>query len=282
MENLEIHIEKLLQAAENMLSKPGMLKGRTSLQELVTGIRTGTNTETPGAQCKKLIDACEFALTTPGMIRGRGKTAGALETFKQANMKIIISPFCSSRDQGSCTVPLENKLPEILRNLPKAKMGYREGVLLVPIGTENFIGQIRTLQPGDALSGSYKARKEGETPRKEIRVAGMPNELVSVDVVLYSRETLAEGGENSDMTADYEVITFLTKISDKDQPMPPETLMANHFLDSGGTSTNMGDFEFVKALRESYEFWRGRALITPAASGYLAGLAHQNKTPDAQ
>lgn len=178
-------------------------------------------------------------------------------------MKIIISPFSKSRDQAACTRPLEDLLPEITANLHLAKPGYRDGVILVPISAEGFTGQIRTLEAGDTFTGSYKSRQEGETPRKEIRVSGTPDKLAAVDVVLYHRDTLAEGDENSDLTADYEVVTFLTKISDEEQPMPPETLMANHFLDSGGTSTRMTDSEFTEALRKSYAFWRGRALIAP-------------------
>lgn len=177
-------------------------------------------------------------------------------------MKVVVSPFCQSRDQNTCRVPLDTLVAEITGNFAKAQVGYRDGVLLIPVNPIPFIGRLRTLQPGDVLTGAYKARQEGEIPRKEIRVlSDVPDALVAVDAVLYRKDVLAEGNENSDLTADYEVVTFLGKISDEDQPMSPETLMANYFLDSGGTATNMSDSEFVASLGRSYAFWRGRAIV---------------------
>jgi len=186
----------------------------------------------------------------------------------KSNPKIVLSPFCKERDQASCKIPLENIVSEVAANFPNAKQGYRDGVLLVPINPTNFVSQIVQLQDGDRLTGKFKRRKENETPRKEIRVPAAPGcdhsycmPLVAVDVVLYSNSVLLEGKENSDMSADYEIITILTKVSYEDQPMPPETLMANNFMDSGGTQTHMSDEEFVLALKASYNFWKNKAII---------------------
>ena len=125
--------------------------------------------------------------------------------------KIIISPFCKNREQQTCDVPLESKIKDIHDNLPNAKPGYRDGVILVEVSPSGFRGQIRTLQSGDTLQGVFKPRQEGETPRKEIRTAGAPDPLAAVFAVLYHRDTLAEGDENSDLSADYEVVTFLAQ-----------------------------------------------------------------------
>jgi len=179
-------------------------------------------------------------------------------------MKIIVSPFCKSRDQKFCSVPLEDILPEILENFALAKKGYRDGVILVPIGTKNFKGSIVKLSENDNLTGSFRRRQDGEIPRKEIRVQDLePLPIIAVDVVLYSNEVLAIGNENSDISADYEVITILTKISEEDQPMPPETLMANHFRweGNGGTPTNMSPEQFEAALKKSYLFWHDKAIL---------------------
>lgn len=176
--------------------------------------------------------------------------------------KIIISPFCQERDQSYCEIPLGDLLPEIEANFHRSRPGYREGVILVPLHPKNFKGVIRTLQPGDFLIGKYESRTPGETPRKTIKSPCLrPDPITAVDAVLYSRTTLQEGNECSDLSADYEVITLLAKIDQAEQPMPPETLMANHFLDDGGTATNMSPEEFETALKKSYEFWRGRALV---------------------
>lgn len=189
-------------------------------------------------------------------------------------MKIVISNFCQGRDQNSCTIPLTDLLPEIEANFAQAKPGYREGVVLVPVNPAHFVGQIVTLHEGDTLHGSFKARQKGEAPRKEIRVIQPslftatrpiePDPLVAVDVVLYSNATLAEDNDNSDPSADWEVIAIITKISDEDQPMPPETLLHNHFGSDGGTKTNMDPAKFEADLRKSFLFWKDKAIIQPS------------------
>lgn len=194
--------------------------------------------------------------------------------------KVVISKFCQSRDQKACKVPLQDILPEIVENFDKAKPGYRDGVVLVPLNPERFAGQIVTLRDGDHLAGTFKPRQPGELPRKEIRIKAHDpigseptrehdngfskleaDPLVSVDAVLYSNATLAEDKDNSDHSADYEVIAIITKISGEEQPMPPDTLMANHFQLSGGTATNMTPEAFEAALRKSFLFWQDKTLL---------------------
>lgn len=185
--------------------------------------------------------------------------------------KIIISPFCKKRDQKYCNLPLEDIIKDVQDNFHNAKEGYRKGVILIPIDPKNFIGSIITLQAGDRLSGEFRPRQEGEEPRKEVRYSknstangcclAKPDEIVAVDVVLYSNATLAEGKENSDSTADWEVITFLTKINGEEQPMPPDTLMSDHFYASGGTNTHMSPEEFQEALRKSFNFWKDKTIL---------------------
>ena len=43
-------------------------------------------------------------------------------------------------------------------------------------------------------------------------------------------------------------------------PITPETLMYNHFGGDGGTDTKLSDKEFVKMLRDSFEFWKDKVL----------------------
>jgi hypothetical protein len=181
--------------------------------------------------------------------------------------KIVLSPFAKERDQGLCQIPLEEKVPLVLEKFPHAHAGYRPGVLLVPIPDIDFLGKIVTLREGDRLQGAFRRRKENEEPRKEIRVhppeqgGPHPARLTSVDVVLYHHDVLAEGNENSDPEADYEIIAFVPKITRGNQPMTPETLMANHFTTSGGTATGMGPQQFEAELRESFNFWKDKALL---------------------
>ena len=180
-----------------------------------------------------------------------------------SNPKIVLSPFCANRDQRLCRVNLLAIVVEVVANFSRAKAGYRAGVVLVPVSPENFIASVVNLKEGDPLVGSCRRRQEGELPRQEIRFDGEKEEQRpgAVDVVLYHNSVLAEGGENSDPTADYEIIAILTKLTTEEQPMNPSTLMANHFLDDGGTTTQMGDVEFVDALKKSYFYWRDKAVV---------------------
>ena len=162
-------------------------------------------------------------------------------------------------------MPLRSLLEEIQKNFHLGKAGYREGVVLVPVDPANFIGQIVILKDGDELIGKFSRRGDNEEPRKDVKVLRTDNvktaPLVAVDVVLYHHSVLEEDNDVSDPNADWEVITFLTKISEEDQPMPPDTLLANHFGASGGTNTLMDDQKFVNELRRSFEFWKDKALI---------------------
>lgn len=177
--------------------------------------------------------------------------------------KIIVSPFCKDRDQSSCDVPLESKLPEILANFDQAKPGYRDGVVLVPIGVDGFRARMVVLKQGVKFQGVYQSRFGDELPRKEIRAlpGSMAAPVLAVSAILYSREALLENNEGSDLSADWEVVAFQARLSEGEQPMPPETLMANHFQDEGGTATGMSPAEFEAALKESYFFWRDKVLL---------------------
>jgi hypothetical protein len=92
-------------------------------------------------------------------------------------------------------------------------------------------------------------------------VAEAKTEPLSVDVVLYHRDTLAEGGDL--VSQEWSVIAVLGKfcLEGVEEPMTPETLMANHFKDDGGTATGMTHEEFQEALRRSYFYWRDKAFL---------------------
>ncbi len=149
----------------------------------------------------------------------------------------------------------------------KRRPGYRAGVVLVPVPTKGFKAGVRILQEGDELQGSYKARRAGETPRKTLAyvspvpVAEAKTEPLSVDVALYHKNVLAEGGEI--VSPEWSIIAVLGKFCPEavEEPMTPETLMANHFQDSGGTATGMTSEEFQEALRRSYFYWRDKAFL---------------------
>lgn len=174
-------------------------------------------------------------------------------------MKIGFSSFFI-KTETHLGIPPEYLLSEITSNFSRFKKGYRDGVILVPISPVGFSCPIANLHEGDYLVGNFTSRVPGEEPRKKYFAPNKtPRPANFVDVVLYSREVLAETGEGS-KDVDWEIITILSKV-DENQPMPPATLCYNFFKLSGGTSTNMTNDEFVAAMKESFIYWKDKALI---------------------
>lgn len=184
--------------------------------------------------------------------------------------------FLGKDAEGNCDWPLLIK--EIRDNWSQQKSGYRDGVILVPVPTvlwddhgpgedgtaiNLFTCPIANLREGDVFTGAFERRRPTETPRKRVGVVrqSMPY-AAFVDVVLYRGDVLDEDVNNPRATdCDWEIVTLLGKLTDEDQPMPPSTLMANHFLADGGTDTKMSPEEFIAALRHSFEFWSGKAIV---------------------
>jgi hypothetical protein len=152
-----------------------------------------------------------------------------------------------------------------------AKPGYREGVLVVPVAPQGIYTSLTTLKEGDELVGTFKARREGEFPRKSItKPAGedwCKPEAKAVDVILYASTTLAEDGSNElpAIEGNWEIISVNGRPTEEEAPIAPMTLIYNHFhvdgSNDGGSSTGMTDKEFVEALRISHEYWKDKAFI---------------------
>jgi hypothetical protein len=158
---------------------------------------------------------------------------------------------------------------ELLRlvemNFDLAIPGYREGVVLVPVPPTNFVSGIAILEEGDELVGTFKARRPGELPVKEVRVDKYKSPAMKVDVVLYAHHVLVENDEHSS-DADWEIISINARPTFKEQPITPGALMRNYFQEKGGTDTKMTPEEFVEALRVSREYWRDKCLVVPLNS----------------
>ena len=143
------------------------------------------------------------------------------------------------------------------------KPGYRDGVLEVIIDPTDVMSGVVVLTDGAELVGTYKPRRVGETPRKEIRAKGahkMP--AATASVILYRTDVLAENGDNIlPMSAGgWEIVSLNASPVEGDIPIDPMTLMHNHFGSDGGTATGMSDSEFVSALRRGFEFWKNKAM----------------------
>lgn len=174
-------------------------------------------------------------------------------------------------------------LKRTISDWDKRVQGYREGVYIVPISNvEGFFTSTCILSEGDILYGEYKSRVPGEKPRKSVHVMnGKKSKAIKVDIIVYHRDVLAEGNENTRLFedtmfygrhkgpfAEYEIISINASISNGIEPMSPGTLMANHFhvngSNDGGTSTGMTDSEFVIALKESYLYWNDKSKAQPS------------------
>lgn len=186
-------------------------------------------------------------------------------------MQIIVGDFYIHNQErtqkGSVFTGTREELLEIVqRSWALRERGYRDGVWLVPVPGDSLhlfrSGEVELVE-GDELAGVYTARKPGEVPRKSL-VAKIPVErrpiATSARVAVYEEWVLAESPGHVVRDCDAEVVTVLAQAHDLRAPMTPDTLMANHFGDSGGTATNMSPEQFEAALRDSYTYWRGRAV----------------------
>ena len=189
---------------------------------------------------------------------------------------IHLNSFCSNRQTEESTLThweVSNtrliELAEAEVEAGRTRAGYRDGVVLVSIDPAGFYTGVVELQDGDKLTGEFKSRREGETPRISINVdrnGHSPLKLQKqqaklVEVVLYSHEVLAEGNEN-ETDADYEIVSVNGHPTDELAPIAPETLMHNHFGSDGGTDTGMTAEEFEEAMKESFNYWKNKAMIS--------------------
>jgi hypothetical protein len=193
------------------------------------------------------------------------------------NHDIVLSPFAEKRHTDKShlshwTITNEDFTVRIKDAIDKLQysQGYRDGVMLVHLFEDEdfnpgeFLTGLVALKEGDVLTGEYKARQPGETPRKQVCVkSGQPKlNAKAVDVILYHHDVLVETNEQS-CDNDWEIISVNARTTLSSQPINPMTLMHNHFGSDGGTDTHMSPEQFEDALRKSFKYWKGRAFLAP-------------------
>ena len=141
--------------------------------------------------------------------------------------------------------------------------GYRDGVILIDLDPGFFMSGVATLEEGDRLIGSFEARRAGETPRKAITATGKKIPAKSAYAVLYSSIVLAEDGSNElePVEGNWELISINASPVEGEMPISPNVLLHNHFGSDGGTATGLSDSDFVAMLRESFNFWKDKAMV---------------------
>ncbi|MGA0383402.1 MAG: DUF3228 family protein [Flavobacteriaceae bacterium] len=197
-------------------------------------------------------------------------------TSGKLNFQVGVTEFALSRhwdaskNYSQCSIRPEDLcgLIKVALDSGEGRTGYRDGVVLVSLPGYGFTTPLIDLVDGDSLVGSYVSRREGEEPRKQVHVIRdgcTQSNANSVEIVLYSSVVLAEGSDNMlpPESGNFEIVSINASLCEVgvEEPMPPETLMANHFGETGGTFTKMSDSEFVDALRRSRDFWRSRAIL---------------------
>jgi hypothetical protein len=178
---------------------------------------------------------------------------------------IAFNGFVRRQRRGSAfsytTLPDEVLIRRVQENFDRAKPGYRDGVLLVPVPPDHFVSGVVQLEEGQALAGVFKPRREGELSQKIIfsrNVKRLPAR--SVNIVLYSHESL---GGDADTDSDYEIVSINASPLEGEEPITPEALMANYFGDPGASKTGMSPEAFVSALQVSRDYWRDKTMVCP-------------------
>jgi hypothetical protein len=151
-------------------------------------------------------------------------------------------------------------------NWHNREAGYRPGVVTVSVPPDRFFTGVVKLREGDELTGTYEARRKGETPRKVIGVVADGREKLparAVDVVLYSGTVLAESEDNNGPATDdnWEVISINARTTLSPEPIHPTVLSANHFGLSGSSDTSMTADEYEAQMRISVPYWSDKATL---------------------
>jgi hypothetical protein len=137
--------------------------------------------------------------------------------------------------------------------------------LVISIPPAAFYSPMVKLEEGDKGIWDYAVRYGEEIPRKQESVVRPGAEKLpagKVEVVLYSHALLAEKKENTDLDADWEIISI--NASADGCPIDPITLLKNHLGLDGGTDHKLTDAEVMAQLLISIPFHDCHAQLAPA------------------
>jgi hypothetical protein len=143
------------------------------------------------------------------------------------------------------------------------KKGYRDGVILISVPSENihnFFCPYTKITDDTKLIAKLERRRPEEEPYIQIRALnGSPLQAGKVDLILYHYDVLKETNEQ-ESHGTWELIAFhaIPKGIDK-MPMGPITMMRNQLELPGGTKGNYNSNEWA----ESVNFWQKFAALQP-------------------
>ena len=151
----------------------------------------------------------------------------------------------------------ENLVNLVEKNFDNQDKGYKDGVVLINVPSENFFTSIVKLNKGDELNATFASRQDFEEPVISVTVKNkekMPAKVVKI--VLYRYDVLAEDNNNSG-DYEWEIISINAQPYDF-VPMNPVTMMRNELHLPGGTSANYTKEEYLKAIH----FWSHHADVS--------------------
>ena len=179
--------------------------------------------------------------------------------------KVIVNDFALRQTANSPFSHFEGSWDEVCSlveaNLHRAKQGYREHVMLVPVPATGFKSGVVQLTEGCEMVATFTARRAGEEPRKTVAAkGGVKSDAAFVEVVCYHSSILDGDAKGEDC---WEIIS-VNASAVENEPIPTETLLYNHFMGSGGTATGYTPEEFIAALHRSWSYWKDKAMYAPA------------------
>lgn len=153
----------------------------------------------------------------------------------------------------------EDLATEVMVNFQKAKPGYRDGVVLVPLDPAGFFSGVVKIEDGVELRARLTRRRPQEEPFVEV-LARSKNKLPAktVDIVCYRKDVLEKDGDPV-TGADWDVIS-VNASPEEATPMDPVTMMRNFLELPGGTKGVYTAEEFARSIH----YWSTRAMIDPS------------------
>lgn len=168
---------------------------------------------------------------------------------------IAVNDFVKRQTKSSRFSYFEGTWEELIQlvkdNFHKHIKGYRDGVILVPVPSENFYTSICKIEKDSIFETKLEARREGEEPIKRTVVKnGKKTPAKFVKIVLYRHDVLVENNENS-TESEWEIISINASIIEN-EPMHPMTMARNMLNKEGGTKAEYTGQQFAEALW----FWK--------------------------
>lgn len=139
-------------------------------------------------------------------------------------------------------------------NFSKAKAGYKDGVLMVPVPAERFYSAVSKIDENSILESRIESRRTGEEPVLVTVVKnGKKLPAKEVNIVLYRHDVL---GADATTDAEWEIISINASLVEGGEPMTPTAMARNMLVKQGGTKAEYTAEQFAEAVW----FWSQHAM----------------------